>query len=133
LDLRPADPAALAGFLHSGSVRLTRLFSDVDIRADAIRRIQVIYRKARELQEERGIRAGYLASGLAHWDELFLEPAAPVLLRGLAITPTRARHDDFDLTLDDTEVNPVLLHKLASVFGAATEELADQPPGQVTV
>ena len=66
-------------------------------RADAIRRVQVIYRKARELLEERGIRAGYLATGMARWDELFLLPAAPVLLRGLTIAPTRARHDDFDL------------------------------------
>ena len=40
---------------------------------------------------------------MARWDELFLEPAAPVLLRGLTITPTRARHDDFDLTLDDED------------------------------
>jgi hypothetical protein len=45
--------------------------------------MQAIHRKARELLEERGIRAGYLAAGLARWDELFLEPAAPVLLRGL--------------------------------------------------
>ena len=89
------------------------------------RRMQTIYRKARELQEERGIRAGYLATGLARWDELFLEPAAPVLLRALTITPTRARYDDFDLTLDDdVEVNPVLLHKLASVFGASSRSLA---------
>ncbi|HEY2549840.1 MAG TPA: AAA domain-containing protein [Streptosporangiaceae bacterium] len=131
LDLRQADPDALAAFLRTGSIRLTRLFRDVDVRADAIRRVQVIYRKARELLEERGIRAGYLAVGLARWDELFLEPAAPVLLRGLTITPTRARHDDFDLSLDDTEVNPVLLHKLASMFGAATEELADEPPEKI--
>jgi len=119
LDLADADPAALEQFSRTGSIRLTRLFRDVDVRADAIRRVQVIYRKARELLEERGIRAGYLATGIARWDELFLEPAAPVLLRGLTITPTRARHDDFDLTLDDEpEVNPVLLHKLATVFGA---------------
>ena len=52
--------------------------------------MQAIYRKARELQEERGIKAGYLATGLARWDELFLEPAAPVLLRPLTIAPTRA-------------------------------------------
>ena len=98
----------------------------MDVRADAIRRIQVIYRKAKELLEERGIRAGYLAIGMARWDELFLQPAAPVLLRGLTITPTRARHDDFELVLDDEpEVNPVLLHKLASVYGAATEKLPD--------
>ena len=127
LDLAQADPAALTHFVDTGSIRLTRLFRDVDVRADAIRRIQVIYRKARELLEERGIRAGYLASGMARWDELFLQPAAPVLLRGLTITPTRARHDDFELALDDEpECNPVLLHKLASVYGAATDKLADQ-------
>ncbi len=125
LDLAGADPAALDRFLRTGSIRLTRLFQDVDVRADAIRRIQVIYRKARELLEERGIRVGFLAVGMARWDELFLEPCAPVLLRRLTINPTRARHDDFDLTLDeDYEVNPVLLHKLASAFGAATEDLA---------
>jgi very-short-patch-repair endonuclease len=128
LDLAGADPGALARFTRTGSIRVTRLFSDVDLRADAIRRVQAIHRRARELLEERGIRAGYLASGLARWDELFLEPAAPVLLRGLTITPTRARHDDFELTLDDeSEANPVLLHKLASVYGAATEELAEEP------
>src|SRR5215469_8459168 len=119
LDLADADPEAVERLEKTGAIRLTRLFRDVDARADAIRRMQTIYRKSRELAEERGIRAGYLATGLARWDELFLEPAAPVLLRALTITPTRARYDDFDLTLDDdVEVNPVLLHKLASVFGA---------------
>jgi very-short-patch-repair endonuclease len=132
LDLAPAAPEALEKFLRTGSIRLTRLFDDADIRADAIRRVQAIHRKARELLEERGIRAGYLATGMARWDELFLEPAAPVLLRGLTISPTRARHDDFELTLDDdTEVNPVLLHKLASQFGADIEALAEAPPGKV--
>jgi very-short-patch-repair endonuclease len=123
LDLATADPDAMERFEKTGAAKLTRLFKDADIRADAIHRMQTIYRKARELTEERGIRAGYLAVGLARWDELFLEPAAPVLLRGLTITPTRARYDDFDLTLDDeVEVNPVLLHKLASVFGAVIEK-----------
>jgi very-short-patch-repair endonuclease len=132
LDLAAADTTAVERFLRTGSARLTRLFHDVDARADAIRRVQVIYRKARELQEERGIRVGYLATGMARWDELFLEPCAPVMLRGLTIAPTRARHDDFDLTLDDDdEVNPVLLHKLASVFGAATGELAAAPADKV--
>ena len=123
LDLTYADPDATERFEKTGTTKLTRLSRDADARADAIRRMQTIYRKARELTEERGIRAGYLATGLARWDELFLEPAAPVLLRGLTITPTRARYDDFDLTLDDdVEVNPVLLHKLASVFGATIEK-----------
>src|SRR6266568_2061816 len=89
--------------------------------------MQVIYRKARELVEERGLAASYLAIGMARWDELFLSPAAPVLLRGLTITPTRARHDDFDLSLDEAaEVNPVLLHKLSTVYGVDTGGLAEQ-------
>jgi hypothetical protein len=94
LDLAQADKEALDRFIERGFIKLTRLFKDADVRADAIRRVQAIHRKARELFEERGIRAGYLATGMARWDELFLEPAAPVLLRGLTITPTRARYDD---------------------------------------
>jgi len=133
LDLSHADPDVLERFEKTGHARLTKLFTDADERADAIRRMQTIYRKSRELTEERGIRAGYLATGLARWDELFLEPAAPVLLRGLTITPTRARYDDFDLTLDDdVEVNPVLLHKLASVFGAVVDKPSpDRIAGQL--
>jgi hypothetical protein len=133
LDLADADPEVVERFEKTGAVRLTRLFHDADARADAIRRMQTIYRKSRELAEERGIRAGYLATGLARWDELFLEPAAPVLLRALTITPTRARYDDFDLALDDeVEVNPVLLHKLASVFGAVVEKPSpDRIAGQL--
>ena len=130
LDLADADPDAVERFEKTGHIRLTKLFpGDPDVRADAIRRMQAIYRKARELQEERGIKAGYLATGLARWDELFLEPAAPVLLRPLTIAPTRARYDDFDLTLDDdTEVNPVLVHKLATVFDAGID---NPDPGRI--
>jgi hypothetical protein len=61
LDLAHADPDALDRFTSTGPTRLTRLFKDVDVRADAIRRAQAIQRKARELLEERGISAGYLA------------------------------------------------------------------------
>src|SRR5258708_30728023 len=127
-----ADAEEGKGSLGGGATGVARLFQDADARADAIGRVQHIRRKARELLEERGIRAGYLATGMARWDELFLEPAAPVLLRGLTIAPTRARHDDFELTLDDdSEVNPVLLHKLSSVFGAATDLLAEAPPDKI--
>jgi very-short-patch-repair endonuclease len=133
LDLAQADPPALDRFIETGSTRLTRLFTDVDVRADAIRRMQAIHRKSRELLEERGIRAGYLATGLATWDELFLTPAAPVMLRGLTITPTRARYDDFDLVLDEEEeVNPVLAHKLATVFGASLDNTAEVPGFEIS-
>src|SRR5579862_6359678 len=60
LDLAGSDPEALEKFWQTGSIRLTKLFRDVDARADAIRRVQAIHRKARELLEERGLRAAYL-------------------------------------------------------------------------
>ena len=42
--------------------------------------MQAIHRKARELEEERGIRAGYLATGMARWDELLeRRPVLPAL------------------------------------------------------
>jgi very-short-patch-repair endonuclease len=130
LDLAAADPEMLDKLLAARPVKLTRLFRDADIRADAIRRVQAIYRKARELAEERGLTASYLAMGMATWGELFLKPAAPVLLRPLTIMPTRARHDDFDLVLDEAaEINPVLLHKLSTVYEVDTREIADGPPG----
>jgi hypothetical protein len=53
LDLTAAAPEALDRLLRTGTIRLTRLFHDVDIRADAIRRVQAIYRKAHKLTEER--------------------------------------------------------------------------------
>ncbi|HEY7359344.1 MAG TPA: AAA domain-containing protein, partial [Streptosporangiaceae bacterium] len=53
---------------------------------------------------------------------------------GLTIVPTRARYDDFDLVPDEaSEVNPVLLHKLAAAYGADTDGLAElaADPGQL--
>jgi hypothetical protein len=149
LDLAQADPSALERFLETGSTRLTRLFpagpgegaargsggtaspgwEGVDVRADAIRRMQAIYRKSRELPEERGIRAGYLATGLATWDELFLTPVAPVLLRGLTITPTRARYDDFDLVLDEEEeVNDAEVARLREAYEEAVKSAPRSAP-----
>jgi len=74
LDLAQADPDALDRFTQQGSIRLTRLFTDADLRADAIRRLHAIHRKARELFEERGIRAGYLATGWPAGTSCFSSP-----------------------------------------------------------
>jgi hypothetical protein len=46
LDLAGADPEMLERFIRTGSARLTKLFRDADLRADAIHRVQTIYRKA---------------------------------------------------------------------------------------
>ena len=55
LDLASADPDVLERFEKTGRARLTKLFTRRGRqRADAIRRMQAIYRKARELH--RGAR-----------------------------------------------------------------------------
>src|SRR5260370_20825307 len=78
LDLAQADPEAMDRFTGTGSIRLTRLFKDVHLRADAIRRMQAIHRKARELVQERGIPARYPATRLTPRRDLLLPPAPPL-------------------------------------------------------
>ena len=80
---QPPIPSALERFEKTGGSRLTRLFQrrrrSGPTPSAGCRRSTA---RPASCTEERGIRAGYLATGLARWDELFLEPAAPVLLRG---------------------------------------------------
>jgi very-short-patch-repair endonuclease/DNA polymerase III delta prime subunit len=129
LDLGEADPTALTQ-LHGGrTVRLSRLFPEergVDLPVKNARRI---HEKIRELDEERGIRAGYLAVGMATWTdpEGRRTPNAPVLLRHVRLDPVGGAQADFELQLaDEIEINPVLAHLLATLFNIRldVEELA---------
>src|SRR5262245_10957482 len=87
LALESADPVQMEQLLAVGKVRLSRLFPDEEAQAEAIRRVRAIHRKARELIEERGINATYLATGMATWKEEQRSPTAPVLLRALRLVP----------------------------------------------
>jgi very-short-patch-repair endonuclease len=139
LDLGSAASHAREQLLAGQKVRCSRLFPDEARRADAVTRLREIHRKIRELDEERGISAGYVVAGLARWREERRSPAAPVLLRPLTIRATSAARDDFELTLDpECELNPVLLYKLrndfritvdpAQVEDLGTENPSDQQP-----
>ncbi|MFD0687782.1 AAA domain-containing protein [Actinomadura fibrosa] len=120
INVGEGDPEAVQRLLAAKPVRLSRLFPDED---DAVKRVRALYRKARELSEERGIAAAYMAIGIASWSEPDRVPAAPVLLRGLTLKPTRARQDDFELVLDEeVELNEVLLHKLATDFSVQADD-----------
>ncbi len=133
LDLTAADPDAVERFEKAGHIRPTKLFpGDPDVRADAIRRTQAIYRKARELQEDAALRPATWPPAWRAGTNCSSAAAPSAAPPGLA--PTRARYDDFDLTLDDdTEVNPVLLHKPATAFGAGVDQcpFADRIAGQL--
>lgn len=129
LDLADAEPAAMTQ-LHAGrKVRLTRLFPPGRLVPPPLKNARRIRDKIRELDEERGIRAGYLAIGMATWSdpEGRRVPNAPVLLRAVKLDPVGGAQDDFDLELaEEVEVNPVLVHLLEEKFGVHVdaEELA---------
>jgi hypothetical protein len=76
---------------------------------EARRRARTIRAKAIELQEERGITAGFIAVGMATWTApgASRPPAAPVLLRSCVLKATGAAQQDFALDLGaDVEQQP---------------------------
>ena len=89
LELTSPEQGALASLLGGRSVRLSSLFGTSEEKDRAIRRARVIYAKAKENLEERGIETLYLGCGLATWDNKrgTWEPAAPVLLRQATLRP----------------------------------------------
>ncbi|MBV1850268.1 AAA domain-containing protein [Catellatospora tritici] len=134
LQLDGASPAALTMLLAGRQVTLRQLFPEEPAHADAMRRAKTIRTRMRMLAEERGVDAGYLASGLATWHEQGRTPRAPVLLHRLVIRTTSAAETEFALTADpEPTVNPVLLFKLAKEHGLVVdpEELLDALPDGV--
>ncbi|MBB5872131.1 very-short-patch-repair endonuclease [Allocatelliglobosispora scoriae] len=82
----------------------------------------------RDLAEERGIEAGYVAVGMATWAESDRTPRAPVLLYSLRIDAVTVAEHDFRLTVDPMPtLNPVLIFKLAREHGVVVDgdELID--------
>ncbi|MGX4712289.1 AAA domain-containing protein [Rhodococcus ruber] len=123
LTMEGVPPGPLTELFAGRPVLMSRLYPEETERAEARKRLRTIHKKIRELQEERGINAGYLTVGMATWNEpetqrAATEPMAPVILRQIGIKPRSAAEDDFELSLsDEPEINPVLLHVLADQFG----------------
>ncbi len=133
----PADPVAVDHLLAGSTVTLSQLFRPAEPpRRSAPRRPPSprpptaspdrrgapapIAGKADEMFEERGIRTLFLAVGMAHWTETTsaAQPAAPIVLFPLDITPRGAAAEDFDVkTVGDPQVSPTLIEKLATDFG----------------
>ena len=117
LDLTHAHPSGVAMLLAGRPTRLSGLVREVAALADARRRARAIRGKALEIAEERGVDVGWLAVGMATWQvpDGVSSPAAPVLLRSCTLRPRGAAGEDFDLDLGpETELNPVLVHHLAT-------------------
>lgn len=141
LDLTTAHPGGVAMLLAGKPTKLSDLVREPAALDEARRRARAIAAKTRELAQERGILTGFLAIGMASWTVRLPDgrtaprtPAAPVLLRACTLRATGAAQGDYTLDLDgDLELNPVLVHYLASERGIdldadAIEALAT--PGQ---
>lgn len=118
-------PEVISRLLDGDRVALHDLFPDRERLQESAKRCHAIARKARELLEERGLAALYLAYGMARWDEKKSEalPAAPVLMFPLRLEAISPVGDDWWLQLERTcELNPSLIQKLESDFGVRLEE-----------
>ncbi len=135
LELTPADPQAIEALLRGRSVRLSRLFPNVEELDTARRRVRVIHKKEKENFEERGIETLHLGAGLASWQgKSAWEPLAPILIRRAELRPLGAAQDDFEITLTgEMEFNPTLVHVLKSDFSCEVdpERLLDRIDGVI--
>ena len=117
LDVGPgsgANEIAVDALLSSRTVRLSNLFGDAVIGSEA-RRARTVKAKATENFEERGLQTLFLAWGMATWvnSRGTATPAAPVLLRQVALSARGGVGEDFDVSLPgEWEINPTLLHLL---------------------
>jgi very-short-patch-repair endonuclease len=119
LDLSDAVRDRVDEVLAGKVVSLSRLFPEEEAHTDAVRRARTVRNKAEEHFEERGLETLYVACGMATWTNQRggATPQAPVLLCPARLTPKGASQDEFDLSLvGELEVNPTLLHLLASEF-----------------
>ena len=115
--------------LSGRSIRFSTTFKSEDL-AGAARRGRAIQARSDENYEERGLRTLFVAWGMATWvnNKSTFTPRAPVLLCQAQLTARGSAADDFELVLTgDWEINPTLLHVLASDFDVrvSSETLLD--------
>ncbi|HET9656322.1 MAG TPA: hypothetical protein VFP72_13280 [Kineosporiaceae bacterium] len=134
LDLSHAHPSGLATLLAGVPTRLSSLIRGADTLWRARQLVRDVRASVGTLRLERGMRAGYLAVGVATWRPGLSGPvsgraavdrrniSAPILLRGCALSPRGSSHDDYDLVLDGTAlVNAQFLRRLQADYRVSAD------------
>lgn len=128
LELTEAETASRCRLLGDAKVSIGELFPATEPEPErtdrALKRARTIHNRALAIFEEKGIDTLYLALGMATWTSTTSSstPAAPVLLRRVAIEPRGAAESEFDVRLEgDWQINETLLHLLVNDFRARVD------------
>ena len=119
-----ADQSVVHDLLSGVEIRLSDYFP-ADVGVSATHRARWIYRKAREHEEERGIRTLYLGYGFAGWRPSGPGPTpnAPLLLGAAELTPVGRAADDMILrVVDNWEMNPSLIQLFKQDYDVLLEQ-----------
>jgi hypothetical protein len=120
LDLQGADPEVRKRLLDGDPVRVSRLFPHDPIRTAAGRSAQRLADRLWALESGHSLAAGYLATGLATWNDRMSarRPMVPILLRRLQALPTGPAESDVMLqVVGEPELNELLLAAMADQLG----------------
>jgi very-short-patch-repair endonuclease len=126
LNLDTAEDTARHRLLDGKTVALSSLFPDDEAFRRAAKRAKTIFKKVKEMQEERGIDVDYLALGTVTWPvPKGVPPKAPLVLRELEFVDPPNRNGDCKLQLAEfNDVNQALLRALNAEYGLSLDDEA---------
>ncbi|GAA1350981.1 DUF4011 domain-containing protein [Falsarthrobacter nasiphocae] len=122
IDLTAAHPSGLTQLLSGRKTRLSTMLRDKETLAEAMRAGRGIRSRIFDVGQERGIDAGFLATGMAYWrftgaDGQSTPIAAPILLSPIRLT-IHPSHNEYEVQIaGPARLNPLLLRHLSQDHG----------------
>lgn len=129
IDLTEAHPSGLIQLLSGRRTRLSTMLRDQASFEEAMKAGRGIRSRIFDVGQERGIDAGFLATGMAYWRYTSAggratSIAAPVLLSPIRLT-IHPSHNEYEVQLSGpARLNPVLLRHLSQDHGIELDRAA---------
>lgn len=137
IDLTAAHPSGLTQLLSGRKTRLSTMLRDREQFEEAMRAGRGIRSRIFDLGQERGIDAGFLASGMAYWRFTgagghSTPVAAPVLLSPVRLT-IHPGHNEYEVQLaGPARLNPLLVRHLKQDQGITLDRAAIEASAYAT-
>ena len=137
IDLTAAHPSGLTQLLSGRKTRLSTMLRDREQFEEAMRAGRGIRSRIFDLGQERGIDAGFLASGMAYWrftgaGGRSAPVAAPVLLSPIRLT-IHPGHNEYEVQLaGPARLNPLLVRHLKQDQGITLDRAAIEASAYAT-